>query len=255
MIIRQAQMDELKKARLRAFEDEMVPHLAAFSPPLFNTLQEPQMRLVIQHGIVRAGEHGLTFRGPVRLYLELMLLFGSAFDTDPQYEWATTILQDRDSAPQMERADRLYEKTLEYRAKVGGPNDTFTLQALRRLHQLASQEVPIAASDVTGSVLEQMEQVYPEKTAYVGEEALKLLINRGEEVAHGYGFAKARAVALPPVLMFAFGHGCIDDPLYPWIGRTLKRDTIMSPDARARRLEKKAVIWLEHVLSYFAAAS
>ena len=51
------------------------------------------------------------------------------------------------------------------------------------------------------------------------------------------------------VLMFAFGHGCTDDPLYPWISRTLKNERIVDPAARAGRLEKKAVTWLEHVLA------
>jgi len=47
--------------------------------------------------------------------------------------------------------------------------------------------------------------------------------------------------------MFSFGHGCTDDPLYPWISRTLHDERIVNSEARAARLEKKAVTWLEHV--------
>jgi len=47
--------------------------------------------------------------------------------------------------------------------------------------------------------------------------------------------------------MFAFGHGCTNDLLYPWISRTLQDERIADPEARAARLEQKAITWLEHV--------
>ena len=49
-------------------------------------------------------------------------------------------------------------------------------------------------------------------------------------------------------LMIAFGHGCTEDPLYPWIARTLKDERITDATERAERLERKAVTWLKHVL-------
>ena len=51
--------------------------------------------------------------------------------------------------------------------------------------------------------------------------------------------------------MFAFGHGCCEDPLYPWIARTLTDEKITDAEARAKRLEKKAITWLDHVLILF----
>jgi hypothetical protein len=62
MIIRRAQMQALGQAALRAFEDEMVVHLADFSPPLFRAVKEDQLRIAIRLGIARAGEYGITFR-------------------------------------------------------------------------------------------------------------------------------------------------------------------------------------------------
>ena len=96
LVIRPEQMEVFKEAALRSFESEMVAHLAEFSPPLFKAIGEEQMRKAIQFGIDRAGSYGFDFRGPVRLYLELMLLFGSHFDTDPQYPWAAAILTNQD---------------------------------------------------------------------------------------------------------------------------------------------------------------
>ena len=53
------------------------------------------------------------------------------------------------------------------------------------------------------------------------------------------------------MLMLAFGHGCADDSLYPWIARTLQDEAIADPTARARRLETQALIWLEQELAYY----
>ena len=252
MIIRAEQMQALGDSVLRAFENEMLAHLAQFSPPLFQAVKEDQLREAIRYGIKRAGEYGFTFRGPVRLYLELMLLFGSHFDTDPQYPWTATILADQGSAPEMQRAESLYEKTRDYRKNVAGPGDEYTLEALRRVAALAAQPLPVSAANFNRDMLQAMSEAYPQKVSFVGEDALKLLIGEGVAAAQGYGFSTLRSVALPVVLMFAFGHGCFRDPLYPWIGMTACDEMMAQPEARARRLEKKSVTWLEHVLANFA---
>src|SRR5271165_3956697 len=115
LVIRTEQMETFRDAARRTFENDMVAHLSQFSPPLFRTLGEEQLRCAIRFGTCRAAGHGFTFRGPVRLYLEAMLLFGSHFDTDPQYLWAVETLADQESAPQLQRAFSLYMKILDYR--------------------------------------------------------------------------------------------------------------------------------------------
>jgi hypothetical protein len=251
MRIRQEQVDALNQAPMRVFEDDMVVHLAEFSPPLFNAVKEEQLRKAIHFGISRADEYGFTFRGPIEFYLELMLLFGSHFDTDPQYPWASEILKQEDGEPQMERAQLIYEKTREYREKVAGPRDKYTLKALRSISEMAQKPLPITAENFAPAMLSQMAQVYPQKTDYVGADQLNELIDEGLAAAQRYGFSSDRARALPVVLMFAFGHGCFDDPLYPWIAKTVNDGAITDPEARAKRLEKKALTWLDHVLAYF----
>jgi hypothetical protein len=251
MIIRNEQMKELSEAVSRAFEKEMVLHLAEFSPPLFKAVKEEQLRLAIRFGIGRASEYGITFRGPLRLYLELMLLFGSHFDTDPQYPWTAEILNGQESIPQMQRAERIYEKTCDYRTNVAGPQDIYTLEALRSISMLARLPLAVTEADFVPHMLEEIARVYPQKAAYVGSDGLKALIDRGIVAARRYGFSTIRARALSVVLMFAFGHGCFDDPLYPWIAKTVANGAIADPDERAKRLEKKAVTWLDQVLAYF----
>ena len=249
LVIRQEQMDVFRAAALRSFEDEMVEHLAGFSPPLFKTVGEEQMRQAIRLGMERANGHGFTYRGPVRLYLELMLLFGSHFDTDPQYPWAAQILTKQDSPPQMQRAERLYDTVMDYREKVAGPEDAYALRALRNIAAFARQPLTLSADDFVPTMLHEIALIYPEKAAYVGDQSLSALIRKAVDGARIQRFSTTRGMALVVVLMVAFGHGCGADPLYPWIARTLRDEMMTDPEAKANRLEKKALTWLDHVLA------
>ena len=60
-------------------------------------------------------------------------------------------------------------------------------------------------------------------------------------------------MTLLAILMFSFGHGCLDDPLYPWMSQTLSDERITDVSARAERLERKSITWLDHVLARPAA--
>jgi hypothetical protein len=85
--------------------------------------------------------------------------------------------------------------------------------------------------------------------AFIGNEAITALMDEGRAEAHRYAFPAGRGAALLIALKFAFGHGCTEDPLYPWIARTLRDEMIVDGNARAARLEKKATTWLDQVLA------
>jgi hypothetical protein len=249
LIIRGEQMETFRSAALVAFEAEMMAHCQAFSPPLCKTLGDERLLGFIRLGMDRASAYGFTNRGPIRSYLEMMLLFGSAFDTDPQYPWAQVILANETIPDQMFRAERLYEKTLDYLRQVNGPEDRYAVKALKDLKVMAQQALAFSSDNFVAGLIQEMTMVYPQKVAYVGDEPLKALIRAGIDQSKAKGLRTVRGVALLSILMFAFGHGCIDDPLYPWIGRTLDDETVTDPAARAQRLEKKAITWLDHVLA------
>ncbi|MGA7904711.1 MAG: hypothetical protein WCA06_18940 [Terrimicrobiaceae bacterium] len=244
--IREEQMAVFEQAALKRFENEMVVHSTNFAPHLCEVIGEEQLRLAICRAMARAGGYGFTNRGPIRLFIELMFLFGSAFDTDPQYPWAGDILHASDD--QMQRAEQLREKTLDYQEKVSGPDGVNTRKALEGLSVLARQPTVIASREFLRDALQEVSRVFPQKAAYVGEAALKTLVNEASTTARNYGLP-VRGEGLFVALMFAFGHGCSEDPLYPWIARTLNDRRIVEPSARADRLRKKAVTWLDHVLA------
>ena len=250
--IRKQQMKTFSQAAIDAFENEMVAHCRSFSPRLSEVIGEEQLRVAVRQAIGRARVHGLINRGPVRLFIEMTLLFGSAFDTDPQYPWAAEILRDPKPGFQMYRAKRLHEKTLDYLKQVAGPEDQFTCWALERTSSLARGPMEFSSQDLVTDLLHRAVSIYPEKADYVGNEALESLFREGIDKAKSCGMVIARSQALFCILMLSFGHGCDDDPLYPWIARTLTDERIVDSEARAKRLEKKALHWLDSVISSFS---
>jgi hypothetical protein len=115
------------------------------------------------------------------------------------------------------------------------------------LEFFAQMPIRISADNFVPGMLQKMNHLFPQKTVYVGTQGLTALIHEGRVEARKHRITTLRGEGLIVVLMYAFGHACTNDPLYPWISGTLGDERIVDPDARAALLERKAVIWLQHV--------
>jgi hypothetical protein len=93
LTIRLAQMETFSQVEIQKFEDWMVSHLNKFFPRECNSVGEPHLRDLIQHGIKRAAEHGITKERDICKFIDLMLVFGRDFDTDARSPWAHEILR------------------------------------------------------------------------------------------------------------------------------------------------------------------
>ncbi|WNG34920.1 hypothetical protein F0U61_15630 [Archangium violaceum] len=253
LIIRKSQLDALGEVARRSFEDKMLDHLAGFSPSLVKAAGEAQLRKSIHLGVTRAGRYGLTHQGPVRLYLELMLLFGAHFDTDPQYPWAAQLLLNPGPVSQQQRAEWLFEKALEHQARAVGPQDDYAScvrRAIRFFTELSLATV--TEENFLPDMLRELKKADSPRFVHVGIEGVKSLIHRGVEVARSQRLSSIRGMALTLILMWVFGHGCFEDPLQPWIAQTLRDTATSEPEDRARLLKTRAFAWLEQLLAYQA---
>ena len=246
LVIRAEQMKVFEQAARQRFEDDMAVHSRKFSPRLCEVIGDEQLHVALRSAIGRAEGYGFTNRGPIRLYIEMAFLYGSAFDDDPQYPAVGGNL--RGFGDQMERAERIHQWQIDYYNRVSGPDAGNVRGAIQSLPISAS--APIAETDdFAASMLGTLDSVCPQKAAYTGEAGLRALIGEGMAEARNYGFDTVAQTALLVILKFGFGHGCARDPLYPWISRALQDEKIVTPEARAARLEKKAITWLDHVIS------
>lgn len=246
MIIRSEQMKVFENVALRRFEDEMVEHCQAFSPQLCAVLGEAALREAIGGMMMRAESYGFTLRGTIRLYIEMSFMLGSGFDTDPQFPVLGEHLHAKDD--QMIRADRIYEAAVLYNSHVTGEGGGNVHRALRKLYNIVRSPDEISPDLLGTKVIEEMHHIFPEKASFLGDDILTTLIHRAEAEAELWDFTAPKSKAMMAVLMFFFGHGCTVDKLYPWIQSTLSNSKIISADARANKLEKKAITWLGRVL-------
>lgn len=245
--IREKQMQVFEEEAGKKFEEEMVLHSKAFTPRLCEVIGDEQLRIALRQTIKRATEYNFTKRGPIRLFIELMFLLGNGFDTDPQYPIIAKVLNASDN--EMLRAEKIYLELTHYLQDIAGEDAVNVFSALEFLAEFARQPMHFSQQGFANEILREMTQAFPEKVAYVGTEGMNALILEAQREARKYQFADVRGEALLVILKFAFGHDCTSDPQYPWISNTLNDHRIVNPAARAKRLEKKALTWLEHVLA------
>ena len=256
MIVSHALIRALEHDALQRFVQEMVVHCQEFSPRLCKTVTVEELQAAVRQGLERAESHGFTQRGPTRLYLDLMIVLGGGFDTDPQFPWAQQILSSVASQNQMQRADALHARVGEYLARIDGEYNSYTKTALRTLQRLCNQGLDFRDEQLDLNLRLLMEQVHPRKVAESGTPMVSRLIAESRlKASERYQFRSARAMALMAVLAFAFGHDFDSDPFLPWIARTLKRADPGNPDAASVRLESRARTWLDAVLQNWDATN
>jgi hypothetical protein len=242
LIIRREQMRVFEQAAMARFEEEMVVHCRRFPAHLGDMASDAQVRLAVQGAIRRCGGYGFTNRGPIRLFIEMTILFGCTFDTDPQYAWSSEIL--RATSDQMVRAERLYDRIIDYQDKVPGFKPTAMNLSLENLPGWAEKHASSSLTEFSTALLREMGRVLPAKASYVGAAGLTDLILEGSAQARKHGVSTVFGRALMGMIMFAFGHGFMEDSLHPWTKTFLEQKPANTPEVRAACLQKAASAFL-----------
>jgi hypothetical protein len=245
MIIRGEQVQALNDALVGRFEDELVLHMRDFAPALCRQHDEASVREIVRAGVRRATAIGLTRRAPIRLWLEMQFSLGSDFDSDPQLPWAAASLIDASQHP-LGCAEALYAASGDYFDAVAGPDNQYMVEALRRAVDVPLGEFTRLSN--ADAFIARMASIYPQKVAYVGHAALRAVFGTAIDSAARYDVAP-RGAPLIAGLMFAFGHGAVGDPLYPWVRSTLS-DGSASADRGVSRLHERAVAYAKAVVRH-----
>ena len=175
--IRPEQVVAFEAEALHHFEDEMVEHLLEFAPAVAGPAGDIHLRALIRTGIQRAEGYGFTCQGPVAFYLELMVLFGIDFDTDPQVPWAAPILAEVDrNEDELERADRLYDAFEAYADQVGGKDLANDKEALRRAMEFQQRGILPVQDSVEAYAPDLLAWLHPQKASALGNTTLRRII-------------------------------------------------------------------------------
>ncbi len=216
MIIRKEQMEA---ADLLGLEGYLLDHLRRFARDHVEAIDNKSLQQFVRLGMRNAASFGWKKRGPVEFFLEVMVMLGSEFHTDPQYPWAAASLSA--SMGEMEGADHLHEKVMKYYDAVLGPGLCYEAEAIKRL--LAFDYVSdhrLSRTDESG-IHRLLEWAFPQKYCFVGNPAIGALIDGAQASCARLGIEKT-GLALVAGMLFCFGHGCFRDPQYPWIAASMQ---------------------------------
>ncbi len=217
LVIHPSQMGALARGMVRNFQNQMAAHLKEFAPTRAGRLNDAQLDAIVAAGIERSRSHGFSARGPVQLFLEMIFILGSEFDSDPQYQWAADVLAGTEYKDEMAKAEALHTKLVEYLQRVIGPEDAQLVEVVLRAKKLGPARLAQGVSN-EAALLVRLRQLYPAKCEMMGETALHALLRRAAEGVKTVGLT----LSLEHVAAFAFlslvlGHRFPTDPLYPWV--------------------------------------
>lgn len=252
LIIRKEQWQLFEDLSFQDFLDEMVDHIKEFTPQQFDSIGKENVRQIVKLGISKAETYDLTYHSTVKFYLELMFMFGSDFDLDPQYPWINEILEEGADWNQIERGDEIYEKVMDYHETVIGSNCEYEIKALQNVIQVPFIEFQELNTEKPEKILNRIKMIYPQKWNYLGESSLKKLYNQSVRIARNYRINNNAGTAVSFALMFSLGHGCFNDLQFAWISNTVN-SLHTDPDEKTQQLYLKMMTFYQKTLNSLKA--
>jgi len=248
LTLRADQMQVLGRSMLDRFKEELLRHLRGFAPELHALRGDAVFRQVIDDGVTRAARYGFTNRGPIRFFLECMVAYGDAFDTD----FLLPDVEERLTAPhahgQLWRAAEVFAAVDAYQVATRGRNNELAIAALRRIGPFLDGLDVLVDDRLEHQLLELAASIHREKAAYAGETRMRRLVALAREEASRFGLATAPGTGLLAGLMFALGTGIARDRLYPWVHHTLTTPVEQAAARRIERLRRKTRMYLAATL-------
>ena len=233
-----AQMKVFNQSALRSFEDKMLLHLRSFSPLLAKSAGEDRLRKTVQIGIHQAQGYGFTLRSSLQLYLELMLVFGTHFDSDPKYQWLRPYIVGFDGINERERKRLLYWHSTLYMDNVYGATGSHAIEVGGRVCWLNKQYLEALGRDFFSLGLNFLSQLQPQQWVYLNETVARVLLEQAVADSNRFGLADPAGAPLLLCLQFLFGHRVIDDPMFPWVSATLVANDLTGSDKVTQLLQR-----------------
>lgn len=242
--IRQQQFDNFELANSPYFEERMLLHLRTDFPLHCQFVDEDILKNSIHYGKERARKYGLTEQSSVSFFIDLMFLLGKGFDIDFQLPWAANSLQNMNTNDQLLKAKNLHKYAIEYLDQVSGVNNEYIDKTLNRLVEQAININTGSIQKFEVYIMPELEYIWPEKYAYLGDENLKKLMWHGIKIARSYGIRSESGSWLCICFAYVLGSYFDKDPLFSWMTRILQYD-VQSPEKRIEKLYSEVINYLK----------
>lgn len=246
LVIRSQQMDHLRQQSETGFIRSMAVHCREYLPKYCESLNDEDLLVAARRSVTRAHGHGLTQRGPVRLFIDLSIDLGMGFDTDPLCPWATETL--RRDQPQMKRMKRMHKQAVLYLTHSKRDRRQYYRDALELWRFYTSHRFDFSPERKHEQFITLISEFLPGKSSVIPASGIQTLIDSSEYSGQNrYGFRHPKAQGLLALLAVIVGHEYNQDPFLPWIEVIFQEADQNNPNQTAVQLVQAVDQWLEEL--------
>ena len=246
----------LQNHQFELFLDEMVAYTRAHGRHFLVRHDDARLKEIIRAIVARAEKFGFSQRASTRLYIDLTWDLGWDCEHDPQYPWIGEIIRQEKDRSQLEQAESLYARLMDWMDKTCGEGHADREAAYALIRKAPLAELPVRLSHFETEMASCLSRLYPRRFAYAGPAAMDALIRQAREQAQTlFHFRSDTALALVALIAFLFGHAFWQNPLHEaWAGPAIiVPEGEADDEARAaRRLHDGFRRALDNELDWFA---
>lgn len=236
--IRSDQFVALQASAYECFKDSLIPRFQENYPWHAGYLGRSGMKRVIDNACANAEKWGFDSKRDLSLYVDLSVMLGAGFDTDPQLSWVSTTIKEGypadATAPTPAVMSVLWTQAMMYLTHILGKSRVFPQAQYQSDSSLWKRGDQRYVHDDT-TLLGYLQRLWPEKASLVGDDALYTLIVRAKDLAQHLQLPSDSGRNRLAVYAFLFGHRVHQDPFYPWTAEALAINGV-SPQLRLDQL-------------------
>lgn len=218
------QYDKLGDAYFKNYKLSLIPYVQEHFPIHANYLNDDGIYAVIEQSCVAAEKYGFESKRDICLYINLCIMLGTCFDTDPQLPHLAKILAAEYPLALDERMDLLWDEAIIKIEETLGPDEVFPIQECT-LALGSNYETLCSNHDtVIAAVTKHFHEVWPQKAALICDDLRLELTDFCCSTAAQYGIVHQQGQIEYTTMAFLLGHQFDKDPLFPWISKILQDD-------------------------------
>ncbi|WP_323852449.1 hypothetical protein [Xenorhabdus szentirmaii] len=239
------QWNKLKKHAFNAYIDELVLHCNESYPYLEIKLGKEGLIKSLEDAVEKAKNDGFDQRGAVQLYIDMLILFGEEFQTDPQYSWIKETLDNHAHLGQLEKTTLLYHEVTRYLNEVHGEQDENLKASILKFQNINIGHLNVQWNTYKSNVDVLLNSLFPKKYQHIKQDNIKKVIQFGIEKSSQYGIGDANHAAFLTLIMFLLGHKFDQDIFLPHLNTRLFRQYYTDIDSLIIEMEKQAKDYLK----------
>ena len=240
--ISKSQMSVLTSNRVAKFKETMAAHLGELAPDHVAAMGPENMVDFLNQAIKRARRYDIYQQETTRLWLELSMLWGIGFASDPTYEFAHAIAASQ--MPELPRMRRMHAASIDYTNRTCGADGQHFRAALERLQ--FAQTPDVGAQLDNKGIGRFLAHLWPERAETIGPTSLEELAEQTGIAALEFGSPANNERILFAALGLILGSSFASDPQYRWLLRTPAEDD--APHARFDAINSRSRAYLRTVL-------